>query len=327
MESLEIGITTNLTAVKSNEMETPIYLLSNNKNSIYIKREDFIPFSFGGNKARKAKYFFKEIDSLSCDCVVTYGSSSSNHCRVIANMAASKNLHCYIISPEEASSETYNKKLMSLFDAKIITVPINNVHDTIENLLSELREDGFNPYFIEGGGHGNLGTQAYVDCYNEIRVYEQQNNIFFDYIFFASGTGTTHAGLVCGQLINNDTPRKIIGISIARTNPRGRQIVIDSIKSYFNCNNIICNDDIISDATIILDDYICGGYGKFDHQIQGDIKSVLMKFGIPMDSTYTGKAYTGMMAYIEKGTITGKNILFIHTGSAPLFFDTLNLFQ
>lgn len=31
-------------------------------NQLYIKREDLIPFSFGGNKARKAALFFEDFD-------------------------------------------------------------------------------------------------------------------------------------------------------------------------------------------------------------------------------------------------------------------------
>ena len=63
-------------------MLTPIHKIIDNNNKIFIKREDFIPFSFGGNKARKAQYFFREIDKLKSDCVVTYGSSSSNCCSI-----------------------------------------------------------------------------------------------------------------------------------------------------------------------------------------------------------------------------------------------------
>ena len=48
-------------------------------NQLYIKREDLIPFSFGGNKARKAALFFEDFDKGGYDCIVTYGSSSSNH--------------------------------------------------------------------------------------------------------------------------------------------------------------------------------------------------------------------------------------------------------
>lgn len=44
---------------------------------------------------------------------------------------------------------------------------------------------------------------------------------------------------------------------------------------------------------------------------------------VPLDMTYTGKAFYGMMEYLKKQEITGKKILFLHTGGLPLFFDFL----
>ena len=126
-----------------------------------------LPFSFGGNKARKAVYFFDEIEKRNNDVVVTYGSSSSNHCRVVANMAKSRGLDCYIITPQEGHKETNNSKMVALFGAKIIKTPLENVANTIEQVMEHLKKD-HNPYFIQGGGHGNIGTQAYVDAYKEI---------------------------------------------------------------------------------------------------------------------------------------------------------------
>ena len=97
-------------------MGTPIQKLGETSgNTLFMKREDLIPFSFGGNKARKAEYFFKEIDEGGYDCVVTYGSSSSNHCRIIANMAAAMGLSCHVISPEENRELLYNTKLVEKF--------------------------------------------------------------------------------------------------------------------------------------------------------------------------------------------------------------------
>lgn len=299
-------------------MDTPIYEIENLDNTLYIKREDLIPYSFGGNKARKGFQFFKEIDSGGYNCVVTYGSSHSNHCRIIANMAAERKIPCFLIGPEEVSDTTYNSKLMELFGAKIITVPVEMVHDTIENKLNELREKGFNPYFIPGGGHGNIGTEAYVQCYEEIRKFEQKQHIFFDYIFLASGTGTTHAGLICGQIMHKDN-RKIVGISIARKNPRGRNVVVDCIKDYMP--NVA--EEIIQENTIFLDQYTGDGYGKENKEIEEIIKKTMINYGIPMDSTYTGKAFLGMSKYVKSKGITGKKILFIHTGGTPLFFDDL----
>lgn len=285
-------------------------------NHLYIKREDLIPFSFGGNKARKAELFFEEIDRGGYDCVVTYGSSSSNHCRVVANACCQRNMPCYIINPEEASEPTYNSRMMALFGARITTVPVEQVHDTIESKLAELREVEKKPYFIPGGGHGNIGTEAYVRCYEEIRSWEQENGIHFDYIFHASGTGTTQAGLICGQLLHRDE-RKIIGISIARKNPRGREIVLDSVRAYLG-NRF--GEKAIQKATVFADDYT-SGYGKDDIKVQKTIEKVLKEYGIPLDVTYTGKAFMGMTAYLK--SIQKRNVLFIHTGGTPLFFDYL----
>ena len=298
-------------------MDTPTYRIDAfNNNEIYVKRDDLLPYSFGGNKARKAVLFFKEIDKGKYDCVVTYGSSHSNHCRIISNMAVRRNIPCYLIGPKEVSDVTYNSRFMKLFGADIQTVPVNQVHSTIEKKIDSLTRDGKKPYFIPGGGHGNIGTEAYKQCYEEIKEYEVENDTFFDYIFFASGTGTTQAGLVCGQLEPGDE-RKIIGISIARKNPRGREIVINSIKEYMPD----VPEALVDSKTIFLDDYVGGGYGKDNSDIVKVIKQSMIKYGIPLDSTYTAKAFNGMLKFIEKHDIQRKKVLFIHTGGTPLFFD------
>lgn len=305
-------------------METIVQKIGNiDSNNLFIKRDDYIPFSFGGNKARKLKYFYSDYIKGNYDCFVTYGSSSSNHCRVVSNLAKSINVECHIISPLEESKTTMNSELMKMFGAEITIVPVSEVKCTIDNIISELRRKGKNPYFIPGGGHGNLGTQAYVDCYEEIRNYEKENDIFFDYIFFASGTGTTQAGLICGQLINNDN-HKIIGISVARKNPCGRDVVLKSIKEYLLSRNIKFNDNNIEANTIFLDDYVGDGYSSVNEELSILIESVMCKYGLPLDPTYTGKAFYGMEKYIKENNINNKNILFIHTGGTPLAFDFFN---
>lgn len=299
---------------------TPIEKLSFslNQNEFYIKRDDLLPFSFGGNKARKAEYFFDVILTGGYDTVVTYGSSSSNHCRVIANLAAKYSLSCYIITPEEAYHETANSKMISLFDAKVVKAPLGQIKEAINNLMNQLSEN-HKPYFIQGGGHGNLGTQAYVDAYREICDYEGEKMIHFDYIFLASGTGTTQAGLICGAALAGHCERKIIGISIARANPYGRDVVVDSVEDYLSHIPYLGNK-----PEIIFDDaYIAGGYGCYHQEILDTANRCLIYDGIPLNTTYTGKAFWGMIEYIKKNIVQGKKILFLHTGGTPLFFDGL----
>ncbi len=303
---------------------TPICKVNDNENNIYIKREDLIPYSFGGNKARKAFLFFEEIDTIGADYVVTYGSACSNHCRVVANMACERNMPCIIVSPSLSHGEnSYNAQMMEMFRAKIVTCTVDEVHQTIEDILAQLKHQGYSPYFIAGGGHGNIGTQAYVDCYEEICEYEKNTKVKFDYIFHASGTGTTQAGLVCGQLINGDN-RNIVGISIAREEQYGRNIVVESIREYLGKINRNFSEQEIQKRVIFDSSFISGGYGVSEEQVKVIIDNMLCSRGIPLDYTYTGKAYYGMKGYIKKNHIRKKNILFIHTGGTPLFFDYLN---
>ena len=291
-----------------------------NNNSFYVKRDDLLPFSFGGNKARKAMLFWADIKAKSADCIVTYGSSSSNHCRIVANMAASMGLRCVIISPLEDEEITFNLKMMSFFGAEIVRCQISQVSEMIEFMIEKMKKEGFNPYFIMGGGHGNYGTQAYVDCFSEIIDYEKQHQIQFDYIFHASGTGTTQAGLICGKILNG-SESKIVGISIARKNPHGSLVVLESVNDYMR--SVGRNKDY-SEHVCFVDNYVLDGYGKYNNEIDNTIRDVFIDYGIPLNRTYTGKAFWGMKKYLEAEKIENKRILFIHTGGTPLFFDFMN---
>lgn len=81
--------------------ETPIQLIENKKNNIFIKRDDLIPFSFGGNKVRIAYEYIKDLQKKNYSCMVAYGNSRSNLCRAIANMCNIYHIDCYVISPIE----------------------------------------------------------------------------------------------------------------------------------------------------------------------------------------------------------------------------------
>lgn len=160
--------------------------------------------------------------------------------------------------------------------------------------------------------------ESYIKAYEEIKSYEIDNKMHFHYIFLASGTGTTQSGLICGQIINNDIDKKIVGISIARTKERGTSVIQKNLNTYLEKKNIKKYIEYE-----FVDEYVLNGYGKYNDDIKKVIKDMLLKYGIPLDSTYTGKAYWGMEQYIKENSISDKNILFIHTGGTPLFFDNI----
>lgn len=314
-------------------------------NEIYIKRDDFVPFSFGGNKARKAAYFYQEIKEQQPDVVMTYGSEASNHCRIIANLAAALGIPCHIISAESSDhageSPLFNRQLVMRFGASVETVPVEQVHDTIERRMQDVRDAGKTPYFIQGGGHGNAGTQSYVDAFYEIRRQEEEMGLQFSHIFHASGTGSTQAGLICGKELSGSSDR-IVGISIARTCPRGKDVVRESILDYYRMLGGGVRDDapawtkqvmhsftdhpenLFREEDLIFEDgYRLGGYGSSTEKELECIERVMEQDGIPMDTTYVGKAFFGMLEYLKEHNIRGEKLLFIHTGGTPLYFDAL----
>lgn len=308
---------------ETNLPKTPIQQLSGDysQNRLFMKRDDMLPFSFGGNKVRKAYEFYKEIKKDDIDVVMTYGSNSSNHCRIIANMAAAMGISCHIISPEENRTVLYNTKMVTNFGAEIETCPVEKVAETIAKRIEMYEKQGKKVYFIQGGGHGNPGTEGYVKAYREILTQERELGVQFDYIFHASGTGTTQAGLICGQLLaERDTAAQIVGISIARDEARGRSVVKQSIQEYLaDRYDVLYREDFL----VFTEQYRCEGYGKYNEEIEEQICKVMYQEGIPMDTTYVGKAFWGMQKYLKTYGIKDKNILFIHTGGTPLYFDKL----
>lgn len=309
--------------------ETPICRLvsSVNGNNLFMKREDLLPFSFGGNKARIANKYFEEIIAKKYDFVISYGSSSSNMNRVVANLCKRIEIPCYVIIPREKNikGETYNSKLLDLLEATIIYCDEDKVATTIKNVMEEAANKGFKPYYIYGNeyGKGNekVAIQAYKEVYEEIIKQENDKKIHFDYIFLASGTGMTQTGLISGQYEKRHSPR-VVGISIARNQQQGIEKIYNNMLTLYNKKDAEDIKKIIQ----FEDQYIADGYGQYNNKIVRVIKEVLMDDGVALNTTYTGKAFWGMLEYIKEKKIKEKNILFINTGGTPLFFNDLNFF-
>lgn len=51
---------------------------------------------------------------------------------------------------------------------------------------------------------------------------------------------------------------------------------------------------------MFIDEYTGNKYGARSREINNTIKEALLKYGIPLDSTYTGKAFYGMKEYVKK---------------------------
>ena len=79
------------------QIKTPVVQIPDENNSIYVKRDDLLPFSFGGNKVRIALEFINDMKNQGKDCIVGYGNARSNLSRALANLCYQFKIPCHII--------------------------------------------------------------------------------------------------------------------------------------------------------------------------------------------------------------------------------------
>ncbi len=309
--------------------DTPVMELNSIEgNRIFSKREDTIPFSFGGNKVRFAQYYLEDMERRGADAMILYGGYHSNLCRILSAACLKKGIPCSMIhmvddiDPEEKSC---NMTLIQASGVKEYRCHKDGIAACVQQAMDDFRQQGRVPYYIHGNiyGKGNETTpmRAYVDVYREICMQERSMGLKFDYIFLATSTNSTQSGLVAAHAMDGDD-RKIIGISVTRSAERASTVIAENLKAYQKkydaAYRLCCSPEIL-----VEDAYLAGGYGCENEEIRQVIREAYLKDGMNLDATYTGKAFWGMKEYLRTHHIQGKNVLFLHTGGTPLFFDAL----
>jgi D-cysteine desulfhydrase len=157
---------------------TPIMRTHERDNNIYIKRDDLLPFVFGGNKVRIAQEFIADMKQSRKDTMIGYGNSRSNMCRALAVLCSMEHIPCHIISSGDddgSYQDTWNELIIKNTGAIIHKCRKMEVAQTVERVCRDIIDSGHKPYYIFGDkfGKGNETTplKAYDSVYKEI--YEQ----------------------------------------------------------------------------------------------------------------------------------------------------------
>lgn len=312
--------------------ETPIqelYGAGEQKNRIFMKRDDLLGFSFGGNKVRFARRFLEDMEKKNCDGMIIYGNYHSNLCRILSAACKREEIPCYMVYNQDDIQEEEkdcNSRLIQTMG--VIPIPCGkvNIRQAVQQAMDALEEQGCKPYYIYGNiyGEGNetVPMEAYVDTYYEIIRQQQKLGLKFDYIFLASSTCATQSGLTAARIAEQEGA-EVIGISVSRNAGRGKEVIEKNIQCYMEQKGMELPENW-REKIYFEDQWLAGGYGCYDQEIQDIIADMYRQQGIALDPVYTGKAYRGMMEYLKENDIRGKNILFLHTGGTPLFFDYIS---
>jgi 1-aminocyclopropane-1-carboxylate deaminase/D-cysteine desulfhydrase-like pyridoxal-dependent ACC family enzyme len=289
--------------------------LGANAPRIFVKRDDAIPFGFGGNKVRKLSLVAVEARARGADTLITVGGIQSNHMRATASTAARLGMQCVLIangSPPPVPRA--NALLDALLGAEIQYVASREQRaTTMQTLASRMRVDGRMPFEIPLGASTPLGAAAFARAVGELKA-QLPAGIVPDAIIHATSSGGTQAGLTAGCALHGLSTR-VIGISAddpaSSIEPTVRGI-IDGLGALAGVDGAA----LARSVHVSVDDTFVGeGYGIATPASREAQTLAAHTEALFVDHTYTAKALAALIAYVRAGRFRADHtIVFWHTG-------------
>lgn len=267
---------------------------------VFLQRDDLIHPIISGNKWRKLRYNIEKATQLNKTTILTFGGAHSNHLHATAEACRLANLNSIgIVRGEDIQSNTLNECRKNNMKLHFINREEYRMHNSKE-YLNHLHETFDYPYIIPQGGDNYYGT---LGCMEIIK----NTPIQADYIFVASGTGTTSSGI----LLQSKETQKVYSVPALKGG-----FMNDEIKN--NLQNFLHNKEITEEyceRLVVLDNYHFGGFAKKSDEIIHFCQEFYTKHNIKLDPIYTSKMMFALYDQIKKNLIPeNSKILAIHTG-------------
>jgi 1-aminocyclopropane-1-carboxylate deaminase/D-cysteine desulfhydrase-like pyridoxal-dependent ACC family enzyme len=279
---------------------------------LLVKRDDAIPFGFGGNKIRKLQMVAVAAMNAAADALVTVGGIQSNHARATAAVAAKLGMRCVIIAngapPKRA---TANALLDELLGAEVEYIASREERaPALAAAMARLQREGRMPYAIPLGASIPLGALGFVRAMGELLEQTAPPDV----IIHACSSGGTQAGLVAGCAFYGLSTR-VIGVSAddpaADIASKVREIV-RGIGELLGADG----DALASARSIEVDDrWVGDGYGMPSEASREAQRFAARNEALFVDHTYTAKALAALIAHVRGGqSRVEETVLFWHTG-------------
>ena len=290
--------------------------------TIYIKRDDLLGLTAGGNKTRKLEFLVAEALAQGTDTLITCGAIQSNHCRLTLAAAVKEGLKCRLVLEErvpgsyrpQAGGNIFLYNLLGAEQVRVVPAG-SDLPEEMALVAGELAAAGRKGYVIPGGGSNPLGALGYAACAQEILAQTFDLGLDIHAILCASGSAGTQAGLVTGvQGCSMNMP--VLGINVSRTKEAQEALVYGLVQE--TAELVGLSASVPREAVVCFDDYVGPGYSLPTPGMVEAVQLLARTEGILLDPVYTGKAMAGLIDLVRKGYFKrGSNILFVHTGGSP----------
>lgn len=317
---------------------TPFYRLDNLSGDLgielYIKRDDFSGMNlFGGNKIRKLQYLIGDALRQQAEYVFTYGATQSNHAMQTVTACRRFGLKpiiylTAIVEPKEGDVRA-NLLLDKIMDAEIhiVNVEQGETEEAAEERsyqmgrghIARLEAQGHKCYNVPMGGASYIGSAGFIGGYAELEQQMEELGIRADYVFHATGSGGTMAGLVAGRVLTG-SDADVVSVAVSDYSAdeyvKEKLVLANEALAWIGAEERVCAADFHVDTN-----YFQPGYERPSAAATDAIKTLAVREGLLLDPVYSGKCFAGLLDYVRSGKISrGSTVVFWHTGGATALF-------
>ncbi|MCC6574976.1 MAG: pyridoxal-phosphate dependent enzyme [Planctomycetes bacterium] len=294
---------------------------------LWVKRDDRYG-SPGGGKVRKLEFALAALLQQERRCLITFGPLGSNHVAATAVHAAGLGIETLgVLVPQPLQFYVRGNLETSCHFARVIFTrwTPGAAFIAMRHWLRRRMSTGEGPALLAPGGSSIVGILGYVEAGLEIAQDVSAGRLPEpDYAFIPAGTCGALAGLAVGLRIAGLKTRAV-GVRVASRltctatttawlanrvlgllRSRGAQLEIGRVRGH--------------DLTMLHS--FCGrGYGHATEAGREALRLAYDTEGLALDTTYTGKAMAGMLAFMAEPEHRHARALFINTWAAPALIE------
>jgi D-cysteine desulfhydrase len=326
--------------VSLGEFPTPVQKLDQlsrqlGLDSIFIKRDDLSGKVYGGNKLRKLEFILGDALRNGEKEVLTFGSAGSNHALATAICARQLGLKSIsMLVPQPNAHYVRSNLLMSYHYGAELHLYSNiwsilpfGAPPVLYQLLKHRLQRGQLPKVIPLGGSTPRGVVGFINAALELKGQILRGEMPEpDYIYVASGSMGTAAGLILGlKAINSKT--KVVAVRVndhSVVNAKGLVKLISKTNSLLSSYDPSFPKLEFSEHDMdIRHSFFGKQYALFTKEGMEAVDVMERHCGIKLEGTYTGKAFAALIDDAKKSSLRDKILLFWNTYNSIDFSEAI----
>jgi len=326
--------------VSLGEFPTPVQKLDQlgrqlGLGSLFIKRDDLSGKVYGGNKIRKLEFILGDALHTRAKEVLTFGSAGSNHAMATAIYARQLGLKSISMLVPQPNAHYVRRNLLMSYHCGAELHLYSNIRfitpfaapSVLYQLLRHRLKRGQLPKVIPMGGSSPLGAVGYVNAAFELKGQILRGEIPEpDYIYIASGSMGTAAGLILGlRAINSKT--RVVAVRVnsgSFVNAKGMAKLI--YKTNFLLSSLDPSFPKLEFSEHDMDirhSFFGKQYALFTKEGMEAVALMERYGGIKLEGTYTGKAFAALIDDGKKPSLRDKVLLFWNTYNSLDFSEAI----